>query len=117
MAVPETAPVEGLRPIKYAEACVRAMREAADALLLIGCDAQAHAASDPIDERPFPVQSRSSDAKEPSKPDDHRGLGGVHGEKIGQDHDEHKKGGQCERTPLEQIDNVAHGAGLRSSRR
>ncbi|HVX62572.1 MAG TPA: galactonate dehydratase [Pirellulales bacterium] len=28
MAVPETAPIEGLRPIKYAEACVRAMREA-----------------------------------------------------------------------------------------
>jgi len=28
MAVPETAPLEGLRPIKYAEACVRAMREA-----------------------------------------------------------------------------------------
>lgn len=28
MAVPETAPLEGLRPIKYAEACVAAMREA-----------------------------------------------------------------------------------------
>ncbi len=28
MAVPETAPIEGLRPVKYAEACVRAMREA-----------------------------------------------------------------------------------------
>ncbi|MCC6731416.1 MAG: D-galactonate dehydratase [Chthonomonadales bacterium] len=28
MAVPETAPLEGLRPIRYAEACVRAMREA-----------------------------------------------------------------------------------------
>jgi galactonate dehydratase len=28
MAVPETGPLEGLRPIKYAEACVRAMREA-----------------------------------------------------------------------------------------
>lgn len=28
MAVPETMPLEGLRPIKYAEACVRAMREA-----------------------------------------------------------------------------------------
>jgi galactonate dehydratase len=28
MAVPETAPLEGLRPVKYAEACVRAMREA-----------------------------------------------------------------------------------------
>ena len=28
MAVPETAPLEGLRPIKYAEACVAAMRDA-----------------------------------------------------------------------------------------
>ena len=28
MAVPETAPIEGLQPIRYAEACVRAMREA-----------------------------------------------------------------------------------------
>ncbi len=28
MAVPETMPLEGLRPIKYAEACVKAMRDA-----------------------------------------------------------------------------------------
>jgi len=28
MAVPETAPLEGLMPVKYAESCVRAMREA-----------------------------------------------------------------------------------------
>ena len=28
MAVPETMPLEGMRPIRYAEACVRAMREA-----------------------------------------------------------------------------------------
>ncbi|MFZ4261271.1 galactonate dehydratase [Sphingobacterium sp. HJSM2_6] len=28
MAVPETMPLEGLQPIKYAESCVRAMREA-----------------------------------------------------------------------------------------
>lgn len=28
MAVPETAPIEGLPPIRYAEACVKAMREA-----------------------------------------------------------------------------------------
>lgn len=28
MAVPETMPLEGLRPLRYAEACVRAMREA-----------------------------------------------------------------------------------------
>ncbi len=28
MAVPETGPLEGLRPIRYAEACVKAMREA-----------------------------------------------------------------------------------------
>src|SRR3954470_17770843 len=29
MAVPETAPLDGLQPIRYAEACVQAMREAA----------------------------------------------------------------------------------------
>ena len=29
MAVPETMPLEGLQPVRYAEACVRAMREAA----------------------------------------------------------------------------------------
>lgn len=28
MAVPETIPLEGLRPVRYAEACVKAMREA-----------------------------------------------------------------------------------------
>jgi galactonate dehydratase len=28
MAVPETMPLEGLRPVRYAESCVRAMREA-----------------------------------------------------------------------------------------
>ncbi len=28
MAVPPTAPIEGLRPLRYAEACVRAMRDA-----------------------------------------------------------------------------------------
>lgn len=28
MAVPETMPIEGLRPVKYAEVCVQAMREA-----------------------------------------------------------------------------------------
>ncbi|MDP6403553.1 MAG: D-galactonate dehydratase, partial [SAR202 cluster bacterium] len=28
MAVPETRPIEGLRPIRYAEACVKAMRDA-----------------------------------------------------------------------------------------
>jgi galactonate dehydratase len=28
MAVPETGPLEGLKPVRYAEACVRAMREA-----------------------------------------------------------------------------------------
>ncbi|GIW82614.1 MAG: galactonate dehydratase [Gemmatales bacterium] len=28
MAVPETMPIEGLRPIRYAEACVKAMRDA-----------------------------------------------------------------------------------------
>ena len=28
MAVPETMPLEGLRPLRYAEACVKAMRDA-----------------------------------------------------------------------------------------
>ena len=42
MAVPETAPIEGLRPIKYAEACVRAMREAVgDAIdIMVDCHAR-----------------------------------------------------------------------------
>ncbi len=42
MAVPETAPIEGLRPIKYAEACVRAMREAVgDSIdIMVDCHAR-----------------------------------------------------------------------------
>jgi galactonate dehydratase len=42
MAVPETMTIEGLRPIKYAEACVRAMREAAgDAIdIMVDCHAR-----------------------------------------------------------------------------
>ncbi len=42
MAVPETAPLEGLRPIKYAEACVRAMREAVgdDIDIMVDCHAR-----------------------------------------------------------------------------
>jgi galactonate dehydratase len=42
MAVPETAPIEGLRPIKYAEACVRAMRDAVgDAIdIMVDCHAR-----------------------------------------------------------------------------
>lgn len=42
MAVPETAPLEGLRPIKYAEACVRAMREAVgDSIdIMVDCHAR-----------------------------------------------------------------------------
>lgn len=42
MAVPETMPIEGLRPINYAEACVRAMREAVgdDIDLMVDCHAR-----------------------------------------------------------------------------
>lgn len=42
MAVPETMTIEGLRPIKYAEACVRAMREAVgDSIdLMVDCHAR-----------------------------------------------------------------------------
>ena len=42
MAVPETAPIEGLRPIKYAEACVRAMRDAVgDSIdIMVDCHAR-----------------------------------------------------------------------------
>jgi galactonate dehydratase len=42
MAVPETMPLEGLRPIKYAEACVRAMREAVgDSIdIMVDCHAR-----------------------------------------------------------------------------
>jgi galactonate dehydratase len=42
MAVPETMPLEGLRPIRYAEACVRAMRDAVgDAIdIMVDCHAR-----------------------------------------------------------------------------
>ena len=42
MAVPETMPLEGLRPIKYAEACVKAMREAVgdDIDIMVDCHAR-----------------------------------------------------------------------------
>jgi len=42
MAVPETMPIEGLRPINYAEACVRAMRDAVgdDVDLMVDCHAR-----------------------------------------------------------------------------
>jgi galactonate dehydratase len=42
MAVPETMPIEGLRPIKYAEACVQAMREAVgDSIdIMVDCHAR-----------------------------------------------------------------------------
>lgn len=42
MAVPETMPIEGLRPIKYAEACVAAMRDAVgdDIDLMVDCHAR-----------------------------------------------------------------------------
>jgi galactonate dehydratase len=42
MAVPETMPIEGLRPIKYAEACVRAMRDAVgdDIDIMVDCHAR-----------------------------------------------------------------------------
>lgn len=42
MAVPETMPLEGLRPIRYAEACVRSMREAVgeDIDIMVDCHAR-----------------------------------------------------------------------------
>jgi galactonate dehydratase len=42
MAVPETMTIEGLRPIKYAESCVRAMREAVgDSIdIMVDCHAR-----------------------------------------------------------------------------
>jgi galactonate dehydratase len=42
MAVPETMPIEGLRPIKYAEACVAAMRQAVgDSIdIMVDCHAR-----------------------------------------------------------------------------
>ena len=42
MAVPETAPIEGLQPIRYAEACVAAMREAVgDSIdIMVDCHAR-----------------------------------------------------------------------------
>jgi galactonate dehydratase len=42
MAVPWTLPIEGLRPVKYAEACVRAMREAVgDSIdIMVDCHAR-----------------------------------------------------------------------------
>jgi galactonate dehydratase len=42
MAVPETMPLEGLRPVRYAEACVAAMRDAVgdDVDLMVDCHAR-----------------------------------------------------------------------------
>jgi galactonate dehydratase len=42
MAVPETMPLDGSRPLRYAEACVRAMREAvgADIDIMVDCHAR-----------------------------------------------------------------------------
>ncbi|TZF84022.1 galactonate dehydratase [Pedobacter sp. BS3] len=42
MAVPETMPIEGLKPIKYAEDCVRAMREAVgdEVDIMVDCHAR-----------------------------------------------------------------------------
>ena len=42
MAVPETMPIEGLRPIRYAEACVGAMRDAVgdDIDIMVDCHAR-----------------------------------------------------------------------------
>ena len=42
MAVPETAPLDGLRPVRYAEACVRAMRDAVgdDIDIMVDCHAR-----------------------------------------------------------------------------
>ncbi|WP_343746918.1 galactonate dehydratase [Chitinophaga sp.] len=42
MAVPETMPLEGLKPVRYAEACVRAMRDAVgeDIDIMVDCHAR-----------------------------------------------------------------------------
>jgi galactonate dehydratase len=42
MAVPETMPIEGLKPVQYAEACVAAMREAvgSDIDIMVDCHAR-----------------------------------------------------------------------------
>ncbi len=42
MAVPETMPLEGLRPLRYAEACVKAMRDAVgdDIDIMVDCHAR-----------------------------------------------------------------------------
>jgi galactonate dehydratase len=42
MAVPETMPLEGLRPVRYAEACVKAMRESVgdDIDIMVDCHAR-----------------------------------------------------------------------------
>ena len=42
MAVPETMPLEGLRPVKYAESCVKAMRDAVgdDIDIMVDCHAR-----------------------------------------------------------------------------
>jgi len=42
MAVPETMPIEGLRPVRYAEACVKAMRDAVgdSADIMVDCHAR-----------------------------------------------------------------------------
>ncbi len=42
MAVPETMPIEGRKPVRYAEACVRAMREAVgdDIDIMVDCHAR-----------------------------------------------------------------------------
>src|SRR5262245_16535388 len=42
MAVPETMPLEGLRPLRYAEACVKAMRDAVgdDVDIMVDCHAR-----------------------------------------------------------------------------
>jgi galactonate dehydratase len=42
MAVPETMPLEGLRPLRYAEACVKAMRDAVgdDVDVMVDCHAR-----------------------------------------------------------------------------
>lgn len=42
MAVPETMPLEGMRPIRYAEACVKAMRDAVgeDIDIMVDCHAR-----------------------------------------------------------------------------
>ncbi len=75
MAVPPTAPIEGLQPLRYAEACVRAMREAVgdEIDIMVDCHAATLAANGPgVRPRARALRSllvrRAVLAREPGRP-------------------------------------------------